>query len=52
MGGGFGGCTITLVEKKEADEFMWNIRTKYESGFGKLPDCYTMNISDGAHMVN
>lgn len=51
MGGGFGGCTITLVEKKEADEFMRNIRTKYESRFGKLPDCYITNISEGAHMV-
>ncbi len=51
MGGGFGGCTITLVEKKDADEFMRNIRIKYESRFGKLPDCYITNISEGAHMI-
>ncbi len=51
MGGGFGGCTITLVEKKDADEFMQNIRSKYESRFGKFPDCYITNISEGAHMI-
>jgi len=51
MGGGFGGCIITLVEKNLAERFIRDIRKKYEEQFNKIPDCYTMNISEGAHMI-
>jgi len=52
MGGGFGGCIITLVEKESAEEFVAGIQKKYEVEFGKIPDCYTMNISEGAQMLD
>ena len=51
MGGGFGGCIITLVEEKAALGFISEIRYKYEEKFNKVPDCYLMNISEGAHIV-
>jgi galactokinase len=51
MGGGFGGCIITLVEKNAADQFIREIREKYEVEYGKLPDCYTVNISEGARLL-
>lgn len=51
MGGGFGGCIITLVEKHSAEVFISEIQEKYEQQYGKVPDCYIMNISQGAHMV-
>jgi galactokinase len=51
MGGGFGGCIITLVEKNAAEEFIQDIREKYSGKYGKVPDCYTMNISEGAHVL-
>jgi len=51
MGGGFGGCIITLVEKNSADNFIRDIRTKYEETFKITPDCFIMTIDDGAHMI-
>ncbi len=51
MGGGFGGCIITLVEKDSAEDFMKSIQQIYESRFGKLPDCYNLNIAAGAHVT-
>jgi galactokinase len=50
MGGGFGGCIICLVGKEYVEKFILYIREKYEMQFGKTPDCYIMNIDDGAHM--
>jgi len=51
MGGGFGGCIITLVEKNAAQSFIQEIQQKYECKYGKSPDCYTMIISDGARVL-
>ncbi|HZZ74885.1 MAG TPA: galactokinase [Puia sp.] len=51
MGGGFGGCIITLVEKNSADIFITDIQSAYERKYGKIPDCYSMVISEGAHIV-
>ena len=36
MGGGFGGCIITLVEKDAADNFIQDIQEKYENKYGKI----------------
>jgi galactokinase len=51
MGGGFGGCIITLVEKNAALSFIQVIQQKYECKYGKSPDCYTVVISDGARVI-
>ena len=51
MGGGFGGCVITLVEKNSAEHFITVIQEKYEKQYGKIPDCYSTVISEGAHIV-
>ena len=51
MGGGFGGCIITLVEKNAAENFIRDIQREYEKQFNRIPDCYTMVISDGARIV-
>jgi galactokinase len=51
MGGGFGGCIITLVEKNFTQSFIPEIQKKYEIQFAKTPDCYIMNISEGAHIL-
>jgi galactokinase len=51
MGGGFGGCIITLVEKKYAEDFITTIQQTYEKKFNKIPDCYSTIISEGAHIV-
>jgi galactokinase len=51
MGGGFGGCIITLVEKNSSLSFINGIKEKYNTKFGMNPDCYEMNISEGAHII-
>jgi len=51
MGGGFGGCIITLVDKSESDNFIRDIQQQYEKQFGRRPDCYTMLISEGARVL-
>lgn len=51
MGGGFGGCIITLVEVNESENFIEAIQLKYEAMYKKTPDCYVMNISDGANII-
>ena len=52
MGGGFGGCIITLVEKEYADRFIKGIQEKYERGYGKTPDSFIMNIAEGARLLS
>ena len=52
MGGGFGGCIITLVDKNFAETLVQNIRNHYEEKYSKTPDCYNMIISEGAHVLN
>lgn len=51
MGGGFGGCIITLVDKNFVENLIGEIQKKYEMQFGKIPDCFSMDISEGAHMI-
>ena len=51
MGGGFGGCIITLVENNEEENFIRDIQKKYEMQYRKIPDCYVMNIGEGAKIL-
>jgi galactokinase len=52
MGGGFGGCIITLVEKEAAEKFISDIQLSYKEEYSKTPDCYTTVISEGAHLIS
>jgi galactokinase len=51
MGGGFGGCIISLVEKDATDFFISDIRKKYEEKFNRTPDCDITSINEGAHIL-
>ena len=51
MGGGFGGCIITLVEKDSAEIFISDIQSAYEKKYRRIPDCYSTIISEGAHII-
>jgi galactokinase len=52
MGGGFGGCTINLVEKKHADAFVENAAEKYIEVTGIQPEVYIVTIANGTGLVN
>jgi galactokinase len=47
-GGGFGGCTVNLVEREFADSVSNVLRTEFEGRFGRRPDIFTSRASQGA----
>ena len=47
IGGGFGGCTISLVKKENVSEFKEKVAKEYESIVGYAPTFYEAGIGDG-----
>ena len=47
MGGGFGGCTLNLVHKALAPEFIVAITASYQSRLGLNLVCHEVVLSDG-----
>ena len=50
-GGGFGGCTINLVENGQVEQFCAAMASGYERAIGKRPEIYVCTASDGARRV-
>jgi galactokinase len=50
-GGGFGGCTVNLVESAHAEQFAARIATEYSEITGIHPEIYQSHASAGAHEV-
>lgn len=51
-GGGFGGCTVSLVKDEAIDEFIEKVGAAYEKKIGIKPDFYIAEIGDGAKKVD
>ena len=51
-GGGFGGCTVTLLRAEAADAFRAAIASAYHMQFGVTPRVYSCEPSEGAGEVN
>jgi galactokinase len=47
-GGGFGGCTVTLLKRDVLKEFSSRIITGYTEKFGFAPDVFYFETGDGA----
>ncbi|HEX6805408.1 MAG TPA: galactokinase [Terriglobales bacterium] len=47
-GGGFGGCTVNLVEARQAASFAEAIAARYRKATGILPDIHICSAADGA----
>lgn len=47
-GGGFGGCTVSLVKDEAIDTFIQEVGANYEKRIGIKPDFYIAEIGDGA----
>ncbi|KAL3896595.1 MAG: hypothetical protein SGARI_007131 [Bacillariaceae sp.] len=51
-GGGFGGCTVTLVSKDKADDLMEHMQQEYKAKTGKHCPCFVTAPSRGAHLLS
>jgi galactokinase len=51
MGGGFGGCTITLIQPDHVEAFQRSVREGYERALGYKPDIYVCSAADGASQM-
>lgn len=52
MGGGFGGCTINLVEKNKVEEFSKHMKASYIKRFEKNTDINEYQCVDGANIIS
>jgi galactokinase len=50
-GGGFGGCTINLVEKEHAPTFAAVLKERYRQATGIDPEIHICHASAGAHPI-
>jgi galactokinase len=50
-GGGFGGCTINLVEQDKAKAFSAELGRRYAAKTGIQPQIHICHASDGAHSL-
>lgn len=46
-GGGFGGCTVSIVKDEAIDRFKENVTRIYKEKTGKTADVYVVEIGDG-----
>jgi galactokinase len=51
-GGGFGGCTVSLVRDEAIDTFIEKVGAEYTEKTGLKADFYIAEIGDGAHRIN
>jgi galactokinase len=50
-GGGFGGCTINLVESAAVNDFRRNVAGAYSSKTGRTPEIFVSPASEGAQQI-
>jgi galactokinase len=50
-GGGFGGCTINLVERSQAKAFAEELGKRYAAKTGIVPQIHVCHASEGAHRL-
>lgn len=51
MGGGFGGCTINIVEKKHAELFISTMKSAYEAKFNVNFEAYEVALKNGVEIA-
>jgi len=50
-GGGFGGCTVTLVRTDSANEVAATIAERYQAATGIEPTCFTTRPAEGGRVL-
>jgi galactokinase len=52
VGGGFGGCTINIIRRDAADEFLARSMERYKKKFNIRAEAYEVRIWEGTHEMN
>lgn len=52
MGGGFGGCTINIVKKDAAEQFISHLTKAYRNAFSIDLQSYKVSIKDGTSVIS
>ena len=50
-GGGFGGCTVSIVEESEVNNFIIDVGNSYEEEIGYKADFYVVDIGNGPSII-
>lgn len=50
-GGGFGGCTVSIVKEDAVEEFQKKVAEAYKKRTGIEAEFYIVDIGDGAHVL-
>ena len=50
-GGGFGGCTINLVNEENVEEFEQTVAQGYTEATGLVPEIYVCSAAEGAEEI-
>ena len=50
-GGGFGGCTVNLVEQADSRNFAAELGRRYTARFGIVPEVHVCHADNGAHRL-
>lgn len=51
MGGGFGGCSINLVERSSSEEFISSVKMAYQDAYRREAEAYQVDIVDGTDLL-
>lgn len=51
-GGGFGGCTVSIVKNESVDLFIETLDKAYEEKTGHKAEFYVVDIGEGAHALD
>ncbi|WP_128547940.1 galactokinase [Larkinella soli] len=51
MGGGFGGCTINIVRRDQADAFVARMTAAYQEAYQIALKCYPVRITNGTSAI-
>ena len=51
-GGGFGGCTVSIIKESAVDTYKETAEKKYMEKYGKKPEFYVVDPGQGAHRIS